>query len=155
MSSYLTPAQFTLRTVAPATAVTEVESAATGWLQAQLDTFSALVDSRLAKRYVTPFADPPPEVVLNWLTRIVTVQLYLKRGFDPNDAQSAAVVADRDLVYAELKEAADAVHGLFELPLRSDLPGSTGISKGRPMSRSDADPYSWTDRQALTVRGYS
>lgn len=148
---YLTPITFAQRTVAPAAAMTEVETQFPGWLQVQIDSMASLINARLAKRYAVPFPDPAPEQILSWLTRLVTVQLYFKRGFDPTDAQSAALVQDRDTVWAEIKEAADAQGGLFELPLRSDQ--SSGSAVRSPiLYRSDPTPFERIDRQATRYR---
>ncbi len=151
---YLSVEQFTVRTVAPSTRIDEVQAAAPGWLDAQLATNSALIDSILAKRYATPFASPAPEPVLNWLTRLVTTQLYFKVGFDPTDAQAAQIMADQAVVMAELKEAANAATGMYELPLRSDQPTSRGIAKRSFIGRADQTPFDWQDRQLRAVRGY-
>ena len=150
---YLTVEQFTQRTVAPGAAVSEVEGQYPGWLQIQINSLASLINARLAKRYAVPFdAGSPPEQILNWLTRLVTVQLYFKRGFDPTDAQSAALIADRDAVYAEIKEAADAQNGLWELPLRADSPQGSAV-RSPILFSADPSPFERIDRQASRYRG--
>jgi len=148
---YLTPATFALRTVAPQSAIDEVTSLYPTWLQVQIDSLASIINARLAKRYAVPFPDPAPEQILSWLTRLVTVQLYFKRGFDPTDVQSAALIADRDTVYAEIKEAADAQAGLFELPLRSDQPQGSAV-RSPILFQSDPTPFERIDRQAARYR---
>jgi len=150
-TSYLDYAGFLARTVAPSEALAEVETRYPGWILAQLLTYSAQIDARLAKRYAVPFASAsPPEMVRNWLTRLVTPRVYYKRGVDPADKQINDLIQDAARVLEELKEAADAQNGLYDLPLRADTDGS-GVSKCRVQFRADPDAYSWTDRQSAAV----
>lgn len=148
-TSYLTYNSFLARTVAPSAVLSEVENAYPNWILAQLLTYSAQIDARLAKRYAVPFSSvSPPEMVCNWLARLVTPRVYYKRGVDPADKQIDDLVQDAARVLEELKEAADAENGLYDLPLRADADGS-GISKTRVLWRADQDAYTWTDRQAF------
>ena len=150
--AYLTAAQFVALSVVPAEAVAEVEANAPGWTEAQLLSYSAQIDARLAKRYSTPFQDAPA-VVQNWLQRLVTPRVLYKRGVDPADAQVDALIKDADQVWAEIKESADATNGLFDLPLRSDNDAS-GVTKNKVRFRADVSPYEGMDRQAcLYARG--
>lgn len=151
MASYLTLAQYKALAVIPAEFITAIESITPGWTLAQLTSESAWINSRLSKRYAVPFADPCPEVVQRWLHRIVTVSAYLKRGFDPTDRQGAMYVSQRDEALEEIKEAANAETGLFDLPLRADTTAS-GISKGFPMGYSEQSPYAFADSQARVGR---
>jgi hypothetical protein len=105
------------------------------------------INSRLRKRYLTPFADPTPEVVNGWLVAVVTPSLYKRRGVDPSDAQLASILEDAKQADAEMTEAANSQDGLFDLPLRQDLT-VTGIQQGGPMAYSEVSPYIWTDIQA-------
>ncbi len=149
MAAYLDIAGFKLLTLAPSVYVDEIEAPAAGepgWMSAQLAYWSAWIDSRLAKRYAAPFQAPYPVAVTGWLARIVTLQLYLKRGVDATDNQYEDIRRADEEARAEIKEAADAKDGLFELPLRADTT-VTGISKGAPFFASDASPYKWTDDQ--------
>lgn len=149
-TAYLDYAGFLARTVAPSEVLSEVETRYPGWIAAQLLTYSAQIDARLAKRYTTPFATPAPEMVCNWLTRLVTPRVYYKRGVDPADKQIDDLIQDAARVLDELKDAADSATGLYDLPLRADT-DSSGISKRRVLTRADPDPYSWTDRQSAAV----
>ncbi len=149
---YLTFDQFRLRTVMPPEDVDLVEEKHAGYLVARLKINSSRINSMLSKRYATPFADPPPEIVLGWLDAMTTVDAYTKRGWDPADAQSKIIVDDRDRAFTEMKEAADAQNGLFDLPLREDLTGS-GITRGGPLGYSEPDPYEWMRVQDEARRG--
>jgi hypothetical protein len=152
MASYLTLAQFKDRTNMPAEFVDALEAARPGWVLAQLEMASRWVDTRLFKRYVVPFADPVPETVLAWVTRLVTIECWYKRGVDPDDRALERVEKDADTAKEEVKEAANAVDGLFDLPLRADLPAQSGISRGAPRVYSEASPYVWTTVQRAAGR---
>jgi hypothetical protein len=147
MAAYLTLARFKALTVMPSEFVTAIEQGSAGWTLAQLEAESGKLDTRLAKRYAVPFDAPTPLIVELWITKIVTLSAYIKRGFDPTDRQAQMYVAARDEAVAEIKEAADAVDGLFDLPLRADTVAS-GISKGFPRAYSEQSPYAFTDSQA-------
>lgn len=136
----------------PQADVNAVEEETPGFVDARLATHSARIDSRLRKRYAVPFAKTPyPEAVLEWVTKLVTYELYLKRGVDPSDQTLALVKADKEQAEAEVKEAADAQGGLFDLPL-PELTDASAITKGGPLSYTEASPYVFTDSQSLDGR---
>ena len=147
MAAYLTLAEFKASSVIPSSFVSDIETVSPGWTLLQLTLESARLDARLGKRYATPFALPAPLCVQGWLAKIVTLSAWLKRGFDPTDRQGQIYVADRDGALAEIKEAADAVDGLFDLPLRADLTAS-GVTRGSPRAYSEQSPYVFTDGQS-------
>jgi hypothetical protein len=147
MASYLTVEQFKLMSLMPSRYADELEIEQPGWVLQQLDSKSRWIDARLRKRYAAPFEAPVPEIVLDWLQRIVTARCYLKKGIDPTDKESASIFDDAETAETEVQQAADSVAGLFDLPLRADLPASTGIVKGGPIVYSEASPYTWTTLQ--------
>lgn len=118
------------------------------WLVIETSTINAL----LRKRYAAPFASPVPEVVKGWLVARVVPQLYKKRGADASDEQMAQILEEAKTALEEMKTAADAQDGLYDLPLRQDLT-ATGIEKGGPFVYSEASPYDWVDAQRDAVRG--
>jgi hypothetical protein len=148
---YLTLAKFKTLTVMPGSFVDAIEITDPGWVDTQLLYWSAWLDSRLRKRYLAPFVLPYPLAVEGWLSRLVTVRCYLKRGVDPTDEQYADVKADDVDARKEITEAAESVTGLFDLPVRADLDAS-GISQGNPRSYSEQSPYSWTTVQGEAGR---
>lgn len=95
-------------------------------------------------------ATPVPEAFLDWLTVLVTIDLYWKRGSNPQDPGVAALTARKEEVLAEVKEAADSQNGLFDLPTSEDQ--TTAISSGGPFGCSSASPYRWTDSQGRRGR---
>lgn len=155
MAVYLDDSGFILRTVIPPSFVSDVEDRTPGWVAAQLETWSRWVDSRLRKRYSTPFAafnanPPTPPTIQLWLTRIVTWRVMLRRGVDPSDLQADTIKADHDLAMAEILEAANSENGWFDLPLRVDADG-TALNRGTPRVYSEASPYVWMDVQRVTA----
>ena len=145
--AYLTDSEFRLATLLPVNVIDEVEDHTPGWLTQQLNLVSSRMDARFAKRYAAPFVVPYPTIVLEWLTHIVSWRCYLKRGVNSLDAEAAEYKAQHDQALKEIEEAAKADTGLFELPLRQDLPSGSGVSRGMPKGYSEQSPYVWTDQQ--------
>lgn len=147
-SSYLDVAGFRARSVMPGPDTDQLEITDPGFLNTCLEDWSDYINARLRKRYAVPFASPPPPIVLRWLVRLVTRDAYAKRGFNPSapsDKDSILDAATR--AEAELKEAADSKDGLFDLPLRDDAQGQSGVVAGGPLGYSEQSPYVWADRQ--------
>lgn len=152
MAAYLNLADFKARTLMPATDVDDLETIAAGWVLLQLEQVSRWIDSRLRKRYDAPFdVGTCPEIIKSWLTRLVTLRAYLRRGVDATDGQLDLIRADAQTALDEIKEAADAVDGLFDLPLK-DSDKATGVVLGAPFGYSEPDPYTWLDVQREAVR---
>lgn len=147
----LTLDQFKDRTTMPATFVDELENVRPGWVAAQIVSETAWLYARLGKRYNVPFAEPVPEMALRWLTALVTKRCWLKRGFDPQEADMVEVQEDLKLALDEIKEAADSEVGLFELPLRADT-NESGVSRGGTRVYSEQSPYVWVTKQARIGR---
>lgn len=150
MAAYLTLAGFRIRTTMPGGDVDAVEADVSGWIDAKLTSISAEIDARLAKRYATPFAAPYPEVLCDWLERIVTPRVYRRRGVNPADQQIAALDADAEAAWKAIAEAADSAVGLYDIPLRSNTT-DTGIVKGTPLSYAEPSPYDFIDRQKEAI----
>jgi len=133
--------------------VDQLEVMQPGYLLAQLGTVSARIDARLRKRYAAPFEAPIPEAVLDWATRLTTPRAYAKRGFNPSSDPSFVqlVIDDAKTADAEIDAAADAVAGMYDLPLRQDST-VTGVSKGGPLGYSETSPYAWQTLQQTRGR---
>lgn len=143
MSQYLTVSEFQSRTLLPAQYVDQVISQAPEFVGFALADRSAYIDSVLGKRYAVPFIEQPyPSVMLRWLTVMVSLDVYMKRGFNPTDDDAQLFVKQFDTAVTELKEAANAQDGLYELPLRQDLTGN-GIVKGYARTYSETSPFVW------------
>ncbi len=150
---------FRTRTFMPKADVDGLWAADPGYLEAALAGALANITARLRKRYLTPFApagavgpNPKPEIVVQWQARLVTPQAYLARGYNPQDQALTAAREDRDQALVEIKEAADATDGLYDIPLL-DTGAPTGISLGGPLGYSEASPYSWVDAQSDILNG--
>ena len=146
MAAYLDLAGFKALSIQPSSRIDEVEANDAGWVDAQLLHWSRWIDARLKKRYAVPFAAPYPEAVTGWLARIVTLRVALKGGIDALDGQYQTLVDDEVSAKAEIKEAADADEGLFELPLTTA--GGQGVARVNPISYHEASPYTFTDVQS-------
>lgn len=168
VGSYLDRSEFKARTVAPSSLVdgdfidptgawTDSDKVAKRlafqtFVENQLVIFSGKINARLQKRYAVPFAAPAPATVCGWLTTLVTPEVYKRRGWDPSDAQAASLIADAQTAIEEIKEAADCVEGLYDLPLRQDLASTSAIAQGGPLSYSEASPYTWIDAQHDAIK---
>ena len=84
-------------------------------------------------------ATPIPEAFLDWLTVLVSLDLYWKRGSNPQDPAVAALSERRLAVMKEVEEAANSQTGLFDLPLADGQ--TTAVTTGGPMGYSEASPY--------------
>ncbi len=154
MTPALTLDEFKLRTTMPSGYVDElVASEGADFWPKQFAAAQEWIDARLAKRYALPFSAPVPGLYLGWITILATLTGYQRRGWDPSAKQNELVVKAVDDAKKEIAEAADSNAGLFELPLRADKPGASGVSAGGPLGYAEASPYEWTDRQADAVRG--
>lgn len=143
---YLDVTGYKALAVMPAATIDDVESLSPGFLAATLVERSAYINARLAKRYAVPFAAPYPEIVTGWLARLVDQRVLRKRGYVPDDASAQEVLDDAKEALEQLAEAANAVDGLFDLPLTAST-SSSGISKGAPLGYSEASPFVGYDRQ--------
>jgi hypothetical protein len=142
---------FRTRTIMPATDVDRVWGANPGFLEATIAGELADIHDRLRKRYRVPFS-PRPDIVKRWLASKVTPLAYLKLGTQPNDPTMAVVEKQRETADTQIKEAADAHEGLYDLPLL-DTADTSAVVKGGPFAYSEASPYDWLDEQAEAVRG--
>jgi hypothetical protein len=150
VASYLSIDEFKVRSAMPAEDIDLVVAGVGGedFVNATLEDWSGEINDRLRKRYATPFAAPPPRIVLRWLRTLATPDIFRRRGCNPSDPTLLLYEKDKDAALAELREAADAKDGLFELPLRDDAQGTPGVTAGGPLGYSETSPYRWTDQQA-------
>lgn len=156
MTVYLTYQGFCGLSTMPQRFVDDVETRSPGFTDKQIAYWSRWLDTRLRKRYATPFhahddvPDPTPLSVQGWIVRIVTLRVWLRRGVDSNDEQFAIIKEDEETARAEILEAANGEESWFDLPARDDKDGSL-IARGGPRSYSEQSPYVYTDSQARTA----
>lgn len=117
------------------------------------------VDNALRRRYVVPFACPPnsttpditrvPRVVKKWVWQLLDHKLLLAQreaGAALPDDSSIAAFEEKTL--AEMAKAADADGSPHpELPLRSDLPNTSGVAVGGPLVAANNTIYGFFDDQ--------
>lgn len=151
MAAYLTVAEFKVKTLIPSVYVDEVEGIAPGFVDGQLADVSRRLDGVLRKRYAAPFSAPYPEQVQEWLARIVSPRVWMKRGVDATDSQWDTIQEDAKAAWAEVAQAADGNAGLWDLPVAGGSTASA-VSRGGPLVYSEQSAYVWTDRQACTGR---
>lgn len=151
MAAWLDVDGFALRSVMPAEDVERLEEQYPGYLTQQIAVWQRWIESRLWKRYALPFGEPAPETAIGWLVSLVTLAAYQRRGWNPAGAENQLIIDAATTAREEVKEAADSVDGLFELPLR-DTATAPGVSLGGPFGYSETSPYVWTDRQRETGR---
>lgn len=123
-------------------------SKVTVWLNER----SSKIRARLVKRYAVDFTDPgpTPDVVLSWLRDLVDHDVQEYVGGTPEGREDEWIAKRAEKADAEIKEAADAEKGLFELPLRNtDLLGNSAINQGGPYVRSYLTPHDVNDYYAV------
>lgn len=143
--------EFKVLSIMPSEDIDGLEETSPGFVSAQLRMTTSWVYSRLRKRYRVPFADPVPDVVKEWIARIAAPRCYTKRGWVPTASDIEAIKKDGEDAKEEVKEAADAVEGLFDLPLL-DSGDASAISKQTTRSYSEQSPYVGFSRQRETGR---
>lgn len=152
VTPYLTVSEFRVRTVMPGPDVDALEVEEPGFLDEQILMHQSRINARLAKRYAVPFTNPP-EVVLGWITDIVTFYAYKKRGYNPSAEQDSDIKDDAKRALEEVKEAANSKDGLFDLPLKEVESLASGVTRGEPIGYSEASPYRFTSVQAESLDG--
>lgn len=144
--SYLDLDEYKSYSVLPAVDIDDVETIQAGWVDRKLRAISYAVDARLRKRYSVPFTSPYPDQVCDWVARLMDPLLLKKRGVDATDEQFVSIAEDAKAAQEEIKEAANAEEGLFNLPAL-DTADTSAISKGAPLGYSEASPYVGMDVQ--------
>jgi hypothetical protein len=151
-TAYLTVTDFKTGSNMPDEDVDFLETAYPGYLDKRLLRVSATINALLKRLYAVPFEAPVPEIVLGWVTDIVTYDAYMKRGYNPGSQQDGQIKLDRDLAIAQIKEAGDSDEGLFDLPLRATAPEASGRTKSGPFGYSEQSPYVAFDVQVDAAR---
>jgi hypothetical protein len=144
--------EFKQATVMPPSDVAFVEQERPGYIATRLAWWSAMIMARLRKRYPKGFTSPYPLALKVWLCAIVTVEAYEARGWNASDAQTKEILDAETDAHAEIKEAANGVAGLFDLPV-SQADDTTAITAPKPLSYTEQDPFTWMQRQRDAYRG--
>lgn len=133
----------------PSEIVDVIETSSPGFTELQLELESAYIDSLLSKRYLVPFVLSAPLVVMRWLVDLVSLQVWLKRGFDGTQVDAQIYIDAATHAREDLRQAADAKDGLFELPLRADVPSAGG----KPTIHSYSETSPFLGQRIQRVRG--
>lgn len=149
--SYLDLAEYKKYSVLPSVDIDDVQTIQAGWIDRKLRAISYSIDARLRKRYNVPFSTPYPDIILDWVARIMDPLLLKKRGVDATDDQFISIDEDAKSAREEIKEAADGEEGLFDLPV-ADTADASAISKGAVYGYSEASPYVGMDVQEYYAR---
>lgn len=144
---YLTLETFRARSLMSVVEIDYVETDSPGFIDTRITVATSYIHGRLRKRYgaTLPFGDPVPEILREWIVKLVTYECIRKRGINPSDPTAEAYKADAERALAELKEAADSKDGLFDLPSPED--GDSNVSTGGPLGYSETSPYVWAQKQ--------
>lgn len=148
VTPYLTLQEFRERTTMPDPQVDALENKRPGFILKRLAYWTSEFNATLAKRYLVPPPAPIPEVLLGWLTDVVTFDAYIATGFNPGSEQDATIGAASERAQKKVEEAANGANGLISLPLKEGSGDEEGISRGGPLGSSEASPYAWLDAQA-------
>lgn len=151
MTAYLDLAAYKLLSLLPSGTLDRVETETPGYFAENLESESADIESRLAKRYATPFATPYPKAVRRWLARKVDGLAVFKAGFKPTDESALQIIDREKAADVEIDKAADAEKGLYELPLRADTTAN-GVVKGAPLAYTETSPYVGRDQRGMRGR---
>lgn len=90
-------------------------------------------------------ATPVPEVILQWLTALVTDDVAIRHGINPNDPLSTKLSERAALARQQIEQAANTKDGLWDLPVSEDA--GSAVDTGGPMCYAEASPYHWTYQQ--------
>jgi hypothetical protein len=153
MPAYLTLAQYRAITTVDGSVVDLCGTKGKS-VQRWLDLSSAHIRSRLVKRYAIDWSEvenqPVPDKIIQWLVLLVDIPVCKCTGATPEGRVDDWIREDETRVNDELKEAADAENGLFELPLRET--GASAVHIGVPYVVAYQMPWDYQDRLARERR---
>lgn len=116
------------------------------FVEQQILVHQSRINAQLKKRYAVPFGTPVPEIVLGWLTTLVTRSCWHRRGYNAADPAMVELKERCDQALGEIREAADAKDGLFDLPL-NDATGGSAVVSPAPLAYTENSPYVSADNQ--------
>lgn len=93
---------------------------------------------------------PVPEVLLQWLTALVTEDVAIRHGVNTNDPLWTKLADRATLARTQIEQAANTKDGLWDLPVSEDQ--GSAVDTGGPMAYSESSPYHWTYRQQCQAR---
>lgn len=146
-ATYIDAEEFTSASYVSDETVGAVEAARPGFIRRALAMRSAEINARLAKRYEVPLGMvDPPALVVRWLVDLVSYDVMMAIGFDPSSAQDSQIVKRYETALEQMREAADAAAGLYELPPRLSE-NATAVRRGGPLFARAKGPYELNRRR--------
>lgn len=115
-----------------------------------LDEVESEINDTLRRRYAVPFASPPPNAVKAWCRALLVEKYAIERVIPGStEAQDAGVYGLAKLAREAMQRAANANEPAHpELPLRADLPSTSGVALGGPVVVAYQMPWNYYDRLA-------
>ncbi len=89
---------------------------------------------------------PVPGAILSWLSRMMTVDCYMRRGANAQDPGIQMYLDEKTRCLEQLEKAANGKDGLLDLPMSEDL--DSAVTTGGVLGYSESSPYVWTDIEA-------
>ncbi len=133
--------------------VDRTEADVPGVVAARLAAVHSALNSRLMKRYRTPFQAPYPQSLVKYEAVVVSYELLRDvRGINPASDQSSAAQKAYEQAEKWLDRAVDPEHGDAELRGAESALGAAAINAGGTFCYSEPDAYVWTDVQMAAVR---
>jgi hypothetical protein len=94
-------------------------------------------------------APPVPETILRWLTSLVTDDVSVRHGINPNDPLAVRIAGRVEQTWKQLEEAANSKEGLWDLPASEDQ--GSAVNTGGPQAYAEQSPYTWQYKQAAAA----
>jgi hypothetical protein len=116
-----------------------------------LDEVESEINDTLRRRYAVPFAAPPPNAVKAWCRALLVEKYAIERVIPGStEAQDAGVYGLAKLAREAMQRAANANEPAHpELPLRADLPSTSGVTLGGPVVIDYLTPSGYWDAVAM------
>ncbi len=134
--------------------IDRIEVQEPGITMERAEAVTATANSRLSKRYRTPFSvSNPPLALVKYVAVVTTYELLFDvRGVNPDSDQKEK--AEDAYVRAEawLTAAVDAEKGDAELRAAEGGLGDSAVNKGGPLFYSEQTPYDWMHNQVANAR---
>ena len=113
-----------------------------------LDEVESEINDTLRKRYAIPFASPPPNAVKAWCRALLVEKYAIERVIPGStETQDAGVYGQAKLARDAMQRAANANEPAHpELPLRADLPSSSGVTLGGTFVHEDTSAHAAYER---------
>lgn len=129
--------------------IDRIELQEPGITMERAEAITATANTRLSKRYRTPFnVQNPPLALIKYVAVMTSGELLFSvRGINPESDQSDQAKDAMARAELWLTAAVDTKDGDAELRAAESGLGDSAVNVGGPLAYSEASPYAWTDRQ--------